>query len=266
MAGPTSPGGKQIFGVSLSRAFMNGHAEELHAFRAAPSHTVTFDGQRGRWEARFGGLLTVEMTITATGAPQAVGESQGCRGELAQVPVDLRGSLILRTATKFFRTIRHARLTGNVTFNPGGPVDCTLPQAGSCTQSSTLSVTKQGSGFPSVTLLMSPDSGGWTSLSFADRRASAFDGATWYHVMRVAGLNPLAGLLPTIAARLPATHPIQGRGAFTAQQTSIETHGSCRTVSATGTFTGTFRTQFAGWGARAVILDPAGYAQYREES
>lgn len=266
VVGSTSPGGKEIFGVSLRRSFMNGHAEELHAFRAAPSRTVTFDGRSGRWEARFGSLLRVRMTITARGAPQDIGESQGCRGALTQVPVELRGSFVLRTGTNFFKTIRQARLTGSVTFNSGGPVDCTLPQAGSCTQSSTLSVTKQGSGFPSVTLLMSPDSGGWTSLSFADRRASAFDGATWYHVMRVVGVNPLAGPLPTIAARLPATQPIRGTGAFTAQQTSLETRGSCRTVSATGTFTGTFRTRFAGWGARTVSLNSADYARYSEES
>jgi hypothetical protein len=179
--------------------------------------------------------------------------------------VELRGSLVFRTGTKFFKTVRRARLTGSVTFSPGGPVDCTLPQAGSCTQSSILSVTKQGSGFPDVTMLMSPDSGGWTSLSFADRRALRYDGATWYHVMTVAGVNPLAGQLPTIGARLPATRPIRGSGAFTAQQTSTETRGSCRTVSATGKFTGTFRTRFAGWGARAVTLNPSDYARYSEE-
>jgi hypothetical protein len=256
----TSAAGKEIFGVSLRRSFLSGRAEELHAFRAAPAHTVTFDGQSGRWEARFGAHLTVAMTITTTGALQAIGESQGCRGALVQVPVELRGSFVLRTGTKFFKTIRRARLTGTVTFNPSGPVDCTLPQAASCTQSSTLSATN-----PDVTVLMSPDSRGWMSLSFADRRASGFDGATWYHVMLVTGFNPLSGPLPIIAARLPAALPVQGGGTFTAQQTSTETRGACRTTSATGTFNGTFRTRFAGWGARTVKLSPADFARYSED-
>jgi hypothetical protein len=54
-----SAAGKETFGVSLRRSFMSGRAEELHAFRAAPSRAVTFDGQRGRWEARFGTHLIV---------------------------------------------------------------------------------------------------------------------------------------------------------------------------------------------------------------
>ena len=39
----------EIFGVTLSRSFPSGRGDELHAFRAAPKQTVTFDGQRGRW-------------------------------------------------------------------------------------------------------------------------------------------------------------------------------------------------------------------------
>jgi hypothetical protein len=261
----TSPGGKEIFGVSLRRSFMSGRAEELHAFRAVPARTVTFDGRTGRWQARFGSHLTVTMTITTTGAMQPIGESQGCRGALVQVPVQLRGSFVLRTGTKFFKTIRRARLSGTVTFNPSGPVDCTPPSADSCTPSSSLGATKLASGSLGVTVLMSPDSGGWMSLSFADRRASAFDGATWYHVMFVRGINPLSGQLPIIDARLPPTLPLQGDGTFTAQQTSMETRGACRTVSAIGTFSGTFRTRFAGWGARAVNLNPADYAGYSED-
>ena len=77
--------------------------------------------------------------------------------------------------------------------------------------------------------------------------------------------NPLSGQLPTIAARLPSMLPIQGSGMFTAQQTSTETHGACHTISATGTFNGTFRTRFAGWGARTLRLNPADHAGYRED-
>jgi len=112
---------------------------------------------------------------------------------------------------------------------------------------------------------MSPDENGWTTLSFADRSAASSAGYTWYHVMYALGANPLSGQLPTIAARLPSMLPIQGSGMFTAQQTSTETHGACHTISATGTFNGTFRTRFAGWGARTLRLNPADHAGYRED-
>jgi hypothetical protein len=125
VVGETSPGAKEIFGVSLRRAFMNGRVEELHGFRAAPAHTVSFDGQSGRWEARLGNRLTVSMVLTATGVPQPIGESQGCRGGLAEVPVELRGTFVLRTGTKFFKTIRRDRLAGSVTFNPTGRLHAT---------------------------------------------------------------------------------------------------------------------------------------------
>jgi hypothetical protein len=61
-------GDAEIFGVTLSRSFPSGRGYELHAFRAAPMQTVTFDGQRGRWEARFGNALTLSMEIAGAGA------------------------------------------------------------------------------------------------------------------------------------------------------------------------------------------------------
>jgi hypothetical protein len=267
VVGATSPGASEIFGISLRRLFMNGHAEELHGFRAAPARTVTFDGQRGRWEARFGIQLTVSMDVMATGVPQPIAESQGCRGALAEVPVELRGTFVLRTGTKFFKTIRRARLVGRVTFNAGGPVDCTQQPAESCAGSSVLSASHLVSSFPAATLLMSPDAIGWMTLSFADRRAAAVDGVTWYHVMRFEslGFNPLSGQLPILVARTPARLPIQGSGTFTAQRASTETSGPCRRVSASGAFTGTFRTRFAGWGTRTVRFDTGDYAAYYED-
>jgi hypothetical protein len=264
VVGETSPGAKEIFGVSLRRAFMNGRAEELHGFRAAPAHTVSFDGRSGRWEARFGDRLTVSMAVTATGVAKPVGESQGCRGVFAEVPVELRGTFVLRTGTKFFKTIRSTRLAGSVTFNPTGPVDCTQPPSDSCTPLTVLSASHQVSGLPAAMMLMSPDSGGRMTLSFADRGNAAVDYATWYHVMRFdsLGFNPLAGELPTIAARMPATLSVRGSGTFKAGQSAQS--GPCGTVSATGKFIGTFRTRFAGWGARTVRFDAGDYARYEE--
>jgi hypothetical protein len=96
-------GDAEIFGVTLSRSFPSGRGDELHAFRAAPMQTMTFDGQRGRWEARFGNALTLSMEIAGVVAQQPTDPPLPCRGTFAKVPVSLRGSFVLRTGTKFFR-------------------------------------------------------------------------------------------------------------------------------------------------------------------
>jgi hypothetical protein len=41
------PGDAEILGVTLTRVFTNGR--ELHALRAAPKQTVTFDGDAAAW-------------------------------------------------------------------------------------------------------------------------------------------------------------------------------------------------------------------------
>jgi hypothetical protein len=251
-------GDAEIFGVSLTRSFSNGH--ELHAFRAAPRQTVTFDGERGRLEARFGKTLVIAMEIVATHAPHPAEPPLPCRGAFTAVAVRLHGTFVLRTGTRFFRTIRRAGLTGVVNFNSGGVVDCTPPTSTECGNSSTLSVSKG----TDAALLMSPDENGWASLSIADRSAVSV-GYTWYHVMYALGSNPLSGQLPTIAAHLAGPLPIQGSGTFTAQQTSTEMDGACRSTSTAGTFAGTFRARFAGWGARTVRFSPADQARYSEQ-
>jgi hypothetical protein len=251
-------GDAEIFGVSLTRSFSNGH--ELHAFRAAPVQTLTFDGERGRLQARFGKTLVVAMEIVATGAPHPAEPTLPCRGAFAEVAVRLRGTFVLRTGTRFFRVIRRAGLTGVVNFNSGGVVDCTPQPSIECGDSSTLSVSKGAD----ATLLVSPDENGWASLSIADRSAASA-GYTWYHVMYALGSNPLSGQLPTIAAHLGEPLPIQGSGTFTAQQTSTEVDGPCRSTSTTGTFDGTFRARFAGWGVRAVRFSPTDYASFGEQ-
>ena len=258
-------GDPEIFGVTLSRSFPAGRGDELHAFRAAPKQTVTFDGQSGRWEARLGNALTLRMEIEATGAQESSDPPLPCLGTLAKVPVTLRGTFVLRTGTKFFRTIRRVTLTGLMTFAPNGLVDCTpVVPTSACGRSTTLSLSHRLSGTSDATLLMSPDENGWTTLSVADR-SSASAGYTWYHVMYALGFNPLSGQLPTIAALLASPLPIQGSGTFTARLTSTETNGACSTVTTAGTFTGLFRAQFAGWGTRSVKFNPADDARYRED-
>jgi hypothetical protein len=259
------PGDAEIFGVTLTRVFANGR--ELHALRAAPKQTVTFDGERGRLEATFGKTLVVRMDIVPSGSPHPVEAPLPCRGNFAQIAVTLRGSFVLRTGTKFFKTIRRVNLRGTLSFAAGGVVDCTPQTPTACDVSSVLSAsTSRSSGLP-VTLLTSPDEHGWTTLSFPDRSAAsaAEPTATWYHVMYALGSNPLLGQLPTITARMSGRSAIRGSGTFTAQQTTTTTSGTCHSVVTTGAFNGTFRTSFAGWGARTVRFTAADSARYTEQ-
>ncbi len=259
-------GDPEIFGITLSRSFPGGRGDELHAFRAAPKQTVTFDGERGRWEARFGSALTLSMEIAGTGAQQPTDPPLPCRGTFVKVPVTLRGTLVFRTGTKFFKTIRRVALPGVVSFaRAAESIDCTPLPSLVCGRSSTLFVSHRLSSTSDATLLMSPDENGWTTLSFADRSAASKAGYTWYHVMRTLGSNPLSGQLPTIGARLESPLPIQGNGTFRAQQTSTETNGACSTILTTGTFNGMFRTRFAGWGVRRLRFKPADDARFRED-
>ena len=260
---------QEIFGVSLTRSFLRGRAEELHEFAPASQGTFTFDGQLGRWEGALGvvagrsNAVTVKMDVTATGAPQPVAESQGCRGAFARVPVALQGTFALRTGTGFFKTIRRSSFTGEVIFNPGGQVDCTPLASTQCSaQSRSLSVFQPLASLSSAQVLMGTDQGGWMSLAFAERRVAR---SAWYHVMRISRFNPLSGQLPTISTRMPTKLPIRGSGTFTARSTSTETKSGCQTISATGLFRGTFRTSFAGWGARKLAVSSANSATYRED-
>jgi hypothetical protein len=268
VAGPTERAARETFGISLTRKFGSGRGEEQHGLRAAPTGTVSFDGRGGRWRTRFGTVVAIGMTLTATGPARDLGEFHGCRGAFASVPVRLRGSFVLSTGTSFFGTIRRPVLSGSVTFNRGGPVDCSAPAFEICSPSSLLTAVRQGSAGPAATLLLSPDAGGWLTLSFADRGGKLPAGTTWYHVMGAErlGFDPLAGRPPSIAVDLPAALAVRGSGRFAATETTQGTRGDCRRVTTTGTFAGSFRTRFAGWGARTVAFARSGLASFAEES
>jgi hypothetical protein len=207
------------------------------------------------------------MDIVSRGPPDPVEAPLPCRGDFAQVAVTLRGSFVLHSGTKFFRTIRRVTLRGTLNFAAGGVVDCTPQSASVCDISSVLSAsTRRRSELP-VALMMSPDERGWTTLSFPDRSAAsaAEPTATWYHVTYALGFDPLSVQLPAITARMIRRSPIRGSGSFTSQQTTTTTRGSCRSVVTTGTLNGTFRTSFAGWGARTVRFTAADSARYTEQ-
>lgn len=268
VVGPTERAARETFGISLTRKLADGRGEEQHGLRAAPAGTVSFDGRTGRWRARFGTAAAIGMTLTATGPARELGEYQGCRGAFATVAVRLRGSFVLRTGTSFFGTIRRLVLAGSVTFNRGGPVDCSAPEFEICSPSSVLTAARQASAGPAATLLLSPDAGGWLTLSFADRGGALPAGVTWYHVMRAErlGFDPLVGRPPSIAVDLPDALAVRGSGTFAATETTKGTRGECSRVTTTGTFTGSFRTRFAGWGARSVTFVRSELATFAEES
>ena len=267
VVGARSPGSRETFGVSLTRRSVDGRTEEIHGVRAAPAGTVAFNGDAGRWRAQLGTTLMIRMTIAAAGREQPVEESQGCRGDLVTVPVALRGTFVLRTGTGFFGTIRRLALRGSVTYNRGGPLDCGAPASARCTPSTVFTASRRSAVVPAATVLLSPDAGGWLTLSFADRIASAPAGAAWYHVLRLErlGFDPLTGRPPTLAVDLPAALPVRGSGTFTAASTT-ESAGLCRRLESTGAFTGSFQTRFAGWGDRIAAFAPADLARYAESA
>jgi hypothetical protein len=243
--------GTEIVGITLTRRFRAGRAEELHALRGPVEiPTVAFDGRRGRWNVRnqLGPVLTANMAIVATAAARPLAEYRGCRGAWAQVPVALRGTFVLRTGTAFFDTIRRNRLRGVVIFNGGGPVDCTQPSPAVCSPEQTISVSNRAADIVSA----SP-----SRIGVQVREQVRGSRAAWYHVMSVLGADLLAVALPRVDVRVPSSQPIQGEGTFTAVETGAPS-GPCRLTSTRGTFTGTFRTRFAGWGTHTLEFADAG--------
>jgi hypothetical protein len=258
--------GGEILGVTLTRSFLNGRAEEKHALRATmPVPTVSFDGRRGRWNIRnqLGPALSVNLAIRARGAAQPLTQYRECTGAFAQVPVALNGRLVLRTQTAFFGTIRRVRLRGVVIFNRGGPVVCTrtATTTTACMPSTSLSAWTPDS---SATLYATSDRTGTLILTFREPIESpSSPGPVWYHLLTVTGFAPLVGALPTLQVGVPPSFPLTGNGTFTGGESGETTAGPCRLTRMRGAFTGSFRTRFAGWGVRTLTLS-GGEASYSE--
>jgi hypothetical protein len=237
-------GGKELLGVTLSRKFRSGTAEETHALRAAlETKTISFDGRRGRWNVRglVGPVLTANMAIVAMGPARPIGSYVRCSGAFAQVPVSLRGTFVLRTGTTFFGNVRRVRLRGLVTYNQGGPVDCTNTAPAACSPSQTV----MGSSGDGVNVTASPT---WFGLQV--RESIAASTAAWYHAFVVATPGTFALALPRIDVRAPPAVPIQGTGTFTVREPAGAPSGPCKATATAGVFNGSFNVRYAGWGAR----------------
>lgn len=236
--------GKELLGVTLTRKFRSGTAEEIHGLRASlETKTISFDGRRGRWNVGglVGPVLTANLAIVATGPARPVGSYVWCSGAFAQVPVSLRGTFVLRTGTTFFGNVRRVRLRGLVTFNQGGPVDCTNTAPAACSPSETV----MGSNRAGVNVTASPS---WFGVQV--REPIAASTAAWYHVFGVTTPGTFAPALPRIDVRAPPAVPIQGTATFTAREPAGAPTGPCKGIATPGVFNGSFNVRYTGWGAR----------------
>jgi hypothetical protein len=237
-------GGRELLGVTLTRTFRSGTAEESHALRASlETKTISFDGRRGVWNVRrlVGPVLSANMAIVATGPARPMGSYVWCSGAFAQVPVSLRGTFVLRTGTTFFGNVRRVRLRGIVTFNQNGAVDCARTAPAACSPSTTV----MGSNRDGVHVTASPS---WFGLQV--REPIVASTAAWYHVFGVTTPGTFAPALPQIDVRAPPAVPIQGAGTFTAREPATASSGPCKGTATSGVFNGSFSVRYTGWGAR----------------
>lgn len=238
--------GGEIVGVTLARGV------ESHSLRGAArsSSSVAFDGRRGTWRATVGSSFVARMTIEPSGPPVPVRQSLGCRGSFVQLPVTLRGRFVVRTATRFFGTIRRSSLKGTAVFNDGGTLDC-RPLPTVCAPSTRLIASRGGD-----SLNATRDGGGYLGVSL---RQEARGGA-WYHRVELLGFDPLAVSGASVAVRAPAGQPVSGSGTFTEARTVGA--DACGISTVEGTFIGSFRARFTGWPSRTLVFGPSDVARF----
>lgn len=246
---PELYGGIEILGVTLSRAVARGIGEESHGLRVSlRERTLSFDGNRGRWRTRgLARVLSVDMSVSATGQPRPVSGMLGCVGDFVEQQVVLRGTFVVRTGTRFFGALRRGRLRGLVTYNRGGAVDCSRPSQPDCAPWTLLSAAGANGDLGVATQGRVP----YTSVAF--REPVAGTAAVWYHAL-VLRVVDTAGSLPRIEVRVPSGLPLSGGGTFSAGETVTGTARGCRLATTSGSFVGSFDAYFAGWGLRTLTL------------
>ena len=251
-------GSDEVFGLTLTRAATGRPLlEEKHALRSHHAKsTISFDGSSGRLKTtgQLGTAAVVDMTIQASGASAPVERVLGCSGSFRQVPVRLDGTFTVRTGTRFFKTVERTRLTGLAMYEDG-LVACGRPAPATCGASSSLFA---GGARRSLTADARS-----LILSFSEPVGSAPANSTdWYHVLTLSGYDAVTGTLPELAvtARSPS---LRGSATFAARTTTESGSGACRVTTTAGDMTGSFTAAFAGWGMRALRLQPGGYAAFR---
>ena len=189
------------------------------------------------------------MTASAS-EPQAVNPAESlpfaCRGSFLRRLVTAHGSFVLRTGTAAFRTIRRVHLTGVITYNAGGPVECGRVAGGTCEPEAYLSASRGP-----ASLFAEP--------SRRALRVSFPESSGWYHVMTLSRLSVSPAEPPSIRMQVPANVPAGGSLTFTAGQSSEAIEGACRVTTTQGTLGGRLSVRFAGWGARTFAAASATY-------
>ena len=240
----------EILGVTLARRW-SARVRETHALRLHHTQgTISFDGQRGRWRTAgsAGGAVSVDMRITATSEPAQVAAGASlpfaCRGSFLRSLVTLHGTFVLRTRTAAFRTIRRVHLTGVMTYNSGGPVQCGTAAGGSCEGEAHLSAS---SGRASV----------FAEPSRRKLIVSFPESSGWYHNLALSGLSVSGAEPPSIRIQVPANPVARGTLTFTAAESSEAIEGACRVTTTRGTLAGRLHVHFTGWGARTFAATTA---------
>jgi len=236
-----------VVGLTLGRQLAGGGGEE-HALRAHGRRTtISFDGRSGRWRAngQLGTVAAIDLRIRALGPSTAAGELLGCFAPFRQVRVRLSGTLVLRTGTRFFKTIRRASLTGSVVYATE-PVVCGPRPATVCEQSQSLAA-----GGPFASLNASPR---LLVVQFSEQARGAPTGVRWYHVARVGGYDALTGAPPSLTVSTPSRGNVRGGVTFSGGDAE-ESAGTCPVTAYRGSATGTLRATFTGWGARTLRLN-----------
>ena len=252
VSGSFYSGTDDVLGLTLTRRFAAGRAEEKHALRAnhrTSTVTLTLTGRTGRWRTtgQLGTTLVVDMTIRPTGPARPVSEELGCRGGFRRTPVRLDGTFTLRTGTAFFKTVRRTQLRGLLT-TASGAVDCTRPAPDRCDGSFVISSLSLGE--PRATATATARS---LSLQFMD--VFPHGRFTWYHGMTYTGYDALVGALPSFSVPAASGSPIRGSATFAGVRSSQTVYGACVTTSTFGNVSGTLTTTFAGWGMRIARLE-----------
>ena len=205
--------------------------------------TMVFDGELGRWRTagRAGRALAIDMEIRSTSEPQRLPAGEGlpfgCRGSFLRRLVNLHGTFVLRTGTTRFATLSRVHLTGRITYDDGGPVECGLTPPPGCVSS-----TSVGAYAPTGNYLAVDPTARGLVVVFRDHG--------WDHVMGMTNVNVSAVEPPTIRIRLPASGPLTGRLTFTLGELKESMEGSCRVATAQGQFVGRVRIRYTGWGTR----------------
>jgi hypothetical protein len=240
--------------LSAALSFEKRGVEEVHGYREVRVDELSFDDVTGR--VRFSSprdpTLALDLRIEAIGMPSPY-LPQVCAGlPMLQVRVALSGSVRLRTRTRYFGTVRVARLSGNLQYSDAPP--------GSC------SVTSDGPPpiCPHGRFVGTPDGPPWLAVGWGLPRLYRYAtievaSAGWGHtIVLTLRRSPFSGTDAVVRATLPRRGPLRGSLRLRVRsRRSDPATPPCpgpAVLSAQGTLTARVVAAFRGWGTRTLVL------------